>query len=58
MLELQHDHAGGHCDLPSCGSEKIFEYYNDRVCTVKLKYKISVPVIGLEREGVVNGYAR
>ena len=43
---------------PSCGSEKIFEYYNDLVCTVKLKYKISVPVIGLEREGVVNGYAR
>lgn len=43
---------------PSCGADKIFEYYDDRICTVKLNYKISVPVIGLEREGVVNGYAR
>lgn len=43
---------------PSCGSEKVFDYYDDRICTVKLNYTISVPVIGLEREGVVNGYAR
>lgn len=41
-----------------CGGSKVFDYYEDRECVVKLTYTLDVPVIGLEREGVVNGYAR
>ena len=43
---------------PACGSEELANFSRDRIYTVKLKYKIDVPVIGLEREGVINGYAR
>ena len=52
--------ASGHeiTRCPFCNSTNLKQYNHDYYCLVSLGYKIKVPVLGLERDGIINGYAR
>jgi len=46
---------------PNCQNsnpEKIYTYLTNRICTVELTYHIKMKLLGIEKEGVLNGYAR
>lgn len=50
--------AIGATKCPTCSGKNIFNYAKDRLCTVKLYYNIKISVLDIDRQGVVNGYAR
>ena len=49
-------------ECPNCGSTSdtgvYYTYLNNRICTVELKYNIKIGLLGIKKEGVLNGYAR
>lgn len=37
---------------------KNYDYFQNRICTVELKYSVKMKILGIEKEGVLSGYAR
>lgn len=43
---------------PTCHSLDNTVYAQDRLAVVNIKYKTKIPLLNIEREGVLHGYAR
>ena len=49
------------CPNPNCGNgdpDKIYTYLTNRICTDELKYSVDLKLLGIHKDGVLNGYAR
>lgn len=41
-----------------CGGKDIYHYKRQRMGMVELGYTVKIPLLGTQKQGVVNGYAR
>ncbi len=51
----------GITQCPKCGNgdaKKRYTYLTNRICTVELKYSVNLKLLGIHKDGVLNGYAR
>ena len=50
------DVASSRC--PSCGTGNLYTYKSDRYAIIELNYTVQIPLLKIQQDGVLTGYAR